>query len=310
MDHDRLFKELLTTFFAEFVDLFLPGLSAYLDRASLEFLDKEVFTDVTEGTRYEADLVARARFKDHDALFVIHVETQSSHQDDFARRMFTYFARLHEKFGLPIYPVALFSHDRPVRQEPDRYNIVFPDGVVLDFSYSVIQLNRLNWRDYVRQPNPIASALMAKMRITPDERPKVKLECLRLLATMHLNPAKMQLISGFVDSYLRLTAQEERRFLDGLQDMERSEREGVMEIVTSWMEEGIVKGRREGRSEGRDEGVRKIVVRQLKRQVGKLPAPMATAVAGLSTAQLEDLGDALLRFTSADDLADWLKRNG
>jgi hypothetical protein len=52
IDHDRLFKELLTTFFWEFLDLFFPDVAAYTDRASLEFLDKEVFTDITEGERY------------------------------------------------------------------------------------------------------------------------------------------------------------------------------------------------------------------------------------------------------------------
>ena len=43
MDHDRLFKELLTAFFADFLDLFLPKMVAYLDRTAIEFLDKEVF---------------------------------------------------------------------------------------------------------------------------------------------------------------------------------------------------------------------------------------------------------------------------
>lgn len=49
MDHDRLLKELLTTFFIEFLELFFPELLQYLDRDSVEFLDKEIFTDVTEG---------------------------------------------------------------------------------------------------------------------------------------------------------------------------------------------------------------------------------------------------------------------
>ena len=56
IDHDRLFKELLTTFFVEFLELFLPEVLAYLERDSIQFLDKEVFTDVTVGERYEADL--------------------------------------------------------------------------------------------------------------------------------------------------------------------------------------------------------------------------------------------------------------
>ena len=45
MDHDRLFKELLTTFFGEFLALFLPEVSADMDR---DFdavpMDKEIFT--------------------------------------------------------------------------------------------------------------------------------------------------------------------------------------------------------------------------------------------------------------------------
>ena len=34
MDHDRLFKELLTTFFVEFVELFFSELAAYPDACS------------------------------------------------------------------------------------------------------------------------------------------------------------------------------------------------------------------------------------------------------------------------------------
>ena len=35
-----VFKELLTTFFGDFLELFLPKLSKYLDRKSIAFLDK------------------------------------------------------------------------------------------------------------------------------------------------------------------------------------------------------------------------------------------------------------------------------
>jgi hypothetical protein len=63
IDHDRLFKELISTFFVEFIELFFPQLMDYLDRNSITFLDKEVFTDVTEGERYESDLVAQVKFR-------------------------------------------------------------------------------------------------------------------------------------------------------------------------------------------------------------------------------------------------------
>ncbi len=51
IDHDRLFKELLTTFFWEFIEFFLPEVALYLERDSISFIDKEIFTDVTAGER-------------------------------------------------------------------------------------------------------------------------------------------------------------------------------------------------------------------------------------------------------------------
>ncbi|MBP0004458.1 MAG: hypothetical protein J7642_12205 [Cyanobacteria bacterium SBC] len=109
-------------------------------------------------------------------------------------------------------PIALLSYDIPKRPELDIYQVEFPDGEVLKFRYRVVQLNRLNWRDFLRQPNPIAAALMSKMQIAQIDRLKVKAECLRLLVTLRLDPAKTALISGFVDAYLRLNAVEESRF--------------------------------------------------------------------------------------------------
>ncbi len=48
---------------------------------------------------------------------------------------------------------------------------------------------------------------MAKMKIDQCDRPQVKAECLRLLVTLQLDPARMQLIYGFVDTYLNLDPQ-------------------------------------------------------------------------------------------------------
>jgi hypothetical protein len=127
INHDRLFKELLTTFFVDFLELFLPEVVAYLKRDSLEFLDKEVFTDITAGEQYEADLVVKAQFQEQETFFLIHVESQSYPQTDFGQRMFRYFARLSEKFALPVYPIAIFSYDSPRTPQPNTYQVAFPD---------------------------------------------------------------------------------------------------------------------------------------------------------------------------------------
>lgn len=79
--------------------------------------------------------------------------------------MFRYFSRLSEKFNVLVYPVVVFSYTTPKTPEPNVYLVTFPNKVVLQFNYDAIQLNQLNWGDFVRQPNPVASALMAKMNI-------------------------------------------------------------------------------------------------------------------------------------------------
>ncbi len=149
--------------------------------------------------------------------------------------------------------------------------------------------------------NPVANALMAKMKMKQQERPIVKLECLKQMARLRLNPAQTRMISGFIDSYLRLEGQEEEVFQAELDRIDPSEKEGVMEVVTSWMEKGIEQGIEQGR---REEG-RSLILRQLNRRVGSLSQVVQAKVEALSLEQLEILGEALLDFTSLADLENW-----
>lgn len=297
MDHDRLFKQLLTTFFVEFIELFLPGLSAYLARETIQFIDKEVFTDLTAGERHEVDLLVKAKFNQSDAFFLIHVENQASAEDAFAKRMFRYFARLHEKYDLPVYPIALLSFDSPQRPEPDQYQIRFPDRVVLDFSFRVIQLNRLNWRDYLRQPNPVAAALMAKMQITPEDRPKVKLEFLRMLATLRLDKARSALLREFMTRYLRLTSEENTRYNSEYERLDPAEKRSIVEVIDEWDAAGMRKG------------IAKTAVRQLTHKFGPLPAALLARINALREEDLDDLAVAVLDLADLQKVEDWLARH-
>lgn len=242
INHDRLFKELISTFFIEFIELFLPEIADDIEKDSIQFLPEEVLTDVTAGEKKVIDLLVKVKYKQQETFFLIHVEAQSYTQQDFAKRMFQYFARLYEKYNLPIYPVVIFSFDEPLRPEPKIHSVTFPNLEVLKFEFAAIQLNRISWRDYLTQQNPVGAALMSKMNILPSERPQVKAECLRLLTTLRLDPARMQLISGFVDTYLNLNEAEEQTFQETIIRMGLDQREEYMEITTSWERKGIQKG--------------------------------------------------------------------
>jgi Domain of unknown function (DUF4351)/Putative transposase, YhgA-like len=306
IDHDQLFKKLLSNFFPEFIELFFPDVSAEWERDSIEFLPQEVFSDVTQGEKKITDLLVRVKFRNRDTLFIIHTEHQSSPEANFNERMFVYFARLHEKYAIPIYPIVLYSHDSPQTLQPNSYKIEFSGWKILEFNYKVIQLNRLNWQDFVNQQNPVASAFMSKMRMDTQQRPTVKLMSLQLLANLGLNPAQMQLISGFIDTYLELNAEEQRTFAEQLATIEPRQEEQVMEIVTSWMREGIEQGLEQGLEQGKQQEAVLLIMRQLTRRCGALSSQLQERVTSLSVPQLEDLGEALLDFTGVDDLVTWL----
>jgi Domain of unknown function (DUF4351) len=169
---------------------------------------------------------------------------------------------------------------------------------VLEFRFHAIQLNRLNWRDYIDRANPVAAALMSKMKIAKRDRPKVKAECLRLLVTLKFDPAKTRLISKFVDTYLRLNAKEERTFQAELDKIGEAQKEAIMQVTTSWEEKGIERGQRS------------LVFLQLEQTVGQLPADLSNLISTLSPERLSALAIALLKFNSLDDLNRWLKANG
>jgi Domain of unknown function (DUF4351) len=64
-----------------------------------------------------------------------------------------------------------------------------------------------------------------------------------------------------------------------------------------------------GLDKGLQQGEQSLILRQLSRRIGELSPAMVQQIQSLSLVQLESLGEALLDFTSADDLVTWLQRN-
>jgi Domain of unknown function (DUF4351) len=306
IDHDQLFKQLLTTFFLEFLELFTPEFFATIDPNSLEILPQEYFTEIEVGDRKAMDVIIRVNLLGRPnapassrVSVVINCEHQSSTEPDFQRRMFFYFAQLHRKYLQPVYPIALFSFDKPYRPEKNRYQVKVPGFQVMDFNFLTIQLNQLDWRAFLTQRNPVAAALMSKMKIDPADRPKVKVECLRMIANLKLDKARIYQLSGFIDNYLRLNSVEKEQFQVEVDKIKLpKEREEVMEITTSWKEEGKV--------EGRDSATRALVIKQLTRKLGNLSPELLARVSSLNLERVEALAEDLLDFTSVGDLERWM----
>ncbi len=294
----------------EFLELFFPQVLDYLDLASLTPVDKEVVKQAKFGDKRTADVLMQARFRGTESFFLVHVENQAKADLRFGRRLLNYFVRLHERYGYPVYPIVVFSYDRPHTAAKGRYTVKFPDSTVLDFRYRVVQLNRLKWQDFLARPNPVAAALMSRMQVGEDERARVKAEAYRMLFGLALDDDKTQFVAAFVDTYLPLEEAEEGEFTRLVAGFAEVEREGVMKIMTSWEKRGLEQGLEQGREEGRLEGERKLILRQLSRRLGTLTAEQQAQITAFNSAGLEELGDNLFDFTTTDDLSNWLAQHG
>jgi hypothetical protein len=305
VDHDQLFKELLRVCFVDFLALFLPKVLKYLDTSSIEFIEQETFSDITQREKSVVDLLVKARFKGKLTYFLIHVEAQSDKRYWSGKRMFYYFAVQTYKHDLPVYPIALLSWDSPLEADTGQYSVEFPDRRVLEFNYAVIQLNRMDWRKYRRRDNAAASALMAKMGVKPHERPKVRAACMRMLARLELPEKKRNEILRFVDAYLPLTLAQQEEFAREVNRFKPKEKEVVMEYITSWER----KGREEGKVEGKVEGKQESTFKLLKRQIGKLSETTQERIRNLSLAELDLLFDAAFDFKKKSELNEWLRKH-
>lgn len=83
-----------------------------------------------------------------------------------------------------------------------------------------------------------------------------------------------------------------------------------MEIVTSWMEQGIEQGIEQGQTRGMQREALNYTLRLLRRKFGELEPELETQVQALSVARLEELGEALLDFSTIADVVSWLERSG
>ncbi len=114
----------------------------------------------------------------------------------------------------------------------------------------------------MKQNNPAVAALMACMDYTEEDKKQLKLEFLKMIMRLNLDPAKLQLLIGFFESYVVLTPQEEEAVQQKLaEEISIKEMGEMTEILTSYH----LRGREEGR-----EVLQSTLIKQARRKLGAI----------------------------------------
>ena len=165
---------------------------------------------------------------------------------------------------------------------------------VLDFHFLILELRKHNWRNYIRSNNPVAAALLSKMGYQKKERVQVKLEFLRMLVRMELDPARTTLLTGFFETYLKLNEEEEKQLEAEIGKIDTKEAERMMDITTSW--------ERKGRAEGQAD----LLIRLLHKKFNNVPPEIENQVKALSAEKLQQLAEAIFDLKSIEDIKAFL----
>jgi Domain of unknown function (DUF4351) len=320
-DLDSPWKDILRAYFPQAIAFFFPQTWDLIDwDRPYEFLDKEfqaVSQDAEVGRRY-ADQLVKVWLKGGNQLWLLlHLEVQSQSETEFEERMFIYCLRIFDQFRQVPISLAILC-DESLSWRPGHYEADYPD-TSLNFRFGTAKL--LDWRDRMDElelsNNPFATVVMAHLKVIEtkrnvDRRKAWKFSLTRGLYEKGYDRQEILDLYRFIDWILVLPEAIEREFWQELQVFEEerkvtyvtnAERFGIEKGIEQGLEQGLERGLEQGMIQGE----RSLILRLLSRRVGTLSSEVRSQVESLSLEQLESLGEALLDFSTAADLDEWLR---
>ena len=225
IDQDGLWKSIITTLFESFIEFFMNDLYDKIDfSAGVESLEQELAKLVPEYSgkgKKRNDKLLKVKLKSGEIqLLYIHIEVQSSVDKNFAKRMFTYYYRVVDHFGLDVDSISIYT-SKSKSFAPDRFeHSTFGTSIVYRFrSYNVYAQSK---EDLKMNPNPfalvvLAQILMLETQTTPEiERLQYKKELTRLLLERKYELLFIEALLVFIDNIMALSSELEKLYRNDL----------------------------------------------------------------------------------------------
>jgi hypothetical protein len=309
-EHDQRFKQLLQEFFPEFLALFFPRQPARLDFRHIEWLDKELFPDPSQGDVYVLDLVARLRplvesgqtsGTAEELVTLVYVEVESRDAvATFRRRMYQYYESLRRKYACPVLPVAVYLRVGLDGVGIDGYGEDYDDLQVLRFQYLYVGLPGLDAEQYVVGANWLGVGLSALMRVPRLRKAWLRSEALRrVLLECPEKEYRRFLLRECVEAYLELDEGQQREYVQILNTEPYRE---IRPMMTTTWEKGLAEGRAQGLEQGRVQGQRQLVRAVLEHQFGPLSPTTSQRLDAWPAERLQELLLAVLKAKSLQEV--------
>ncbi len=299
-DHDQLFKNLFQEFLGDLVRIVAPELAENLRVEEPTFLESELFTGFPEGRHRYLDLVARVdAVEGEPPVVLVHVEIEGRAHRSMGWRLFDYSLQLWLEHHQPIVPIVVYLRGgKPDVTREDVRIDVFGDAF-LSFSYLAFGLSRSEAPAYLARPEPLAWGLAGLMRSGGASPARHKLDCLTPITRAELSDRQRVLLVNCIETYVEWNDAAQREY-EALLAEEGNEEVATMEMT--WADTLRAEGLEKGLEKGREEGRRELLLEQIERRFGPLPA--ATVKRVRSLASPEELSRLAARVLDASSLGD------
>ena len=259
-DADSAWKQVLQVLLPDFLALVHPALHAALDWSQpATFLDKELQAITRQGRkgRRAVDVLASVRRNDGAEQWVlVHVDVQGRFQEDFARRMFTYHARLIDRYEQPVVSLAVLTDGQAAWRSGTYAHDYW--GCAVTFRYPVVKV--IDWEgregELARMANPFAQVLLAQLAAITS-RGQVEplaatwLAILRRLARAGYTYEQISAVLTFLDRAVALPEGLEARIEAELAELEGT---SMPQLMSRWEARVLERGRVGGSDHARRGG--------------------------------------------------------
>jgi hypothetical protein len=237
--------------------------------AGYEWRDKDLQQAIPDSERASQTVDALVQVQRRDgeaALVLLHLEVQSQYDPRFHQRMFRYYARLYDRYTMPIVSLAILGDESPTWQPSIFEQALWGCDVI--FRWPIFKLATIEQAALERDDNPCALVMLAhriaqQTRRDPQRRATAKFGLLHDLYRRGYPQDEIERRYVIVDWLLRLPEALERATW---QEIQTFKEEQVLNYVTSAerfaREEGQLEGRVEGRVEGLLGGIRVLLGRR------------------------------------------------
>ena len=192
---------------------------------------------------------------------LIHIEVQGKADKTFAERMYTYFARIFDKYHRSITAFAILA-DRSKSFNPTQYSQDFL-GTSLVYRFNNYKVLAQNSSELATSNNPFAAVSLVvqlalqKKKLTEEDLFSLKLELAKALLVKSFDKQKIRQLLNFLRYYIRFEQEEtivkfdkaldiltNSRQTMGLEQflLDRAERKGIEQGLEKGIEQGLEKG--------------------------------------------------------------------